>query len=770
MFDHQRKSASLAGTRLEVTFRLAIIAFMTLFLFSCSPGVQQEAEGSDPSFLTLERLFSSNEFAAESFGAVKWADGGAAYLKLEPASDGSKGREIARYGSENGTREVVVSASRLIPEGSQEPIPVSNYEFSPDGKRLLLMGNMRRDFHKSMADCWVLDPATGKIVKLGGKAEPSSLINATWSPDGQKVAYVMKNNLYAEDVVRGSIVPLTRDGSETTINGTFDYVYEEEFFTTHGFRWSPDSRSIAYIQDDCSKVQVFNMINTTDSLYPKLIPIRFSKPGETISSLRIGVVSASGGQTRWFSVPGDPAGNYIQQPFWAKDSAEVFFQHLSREQNRNELMAGDPRTGRIRTVRVDNDPAWLEVVSELHWIGDGTRLTWTCEADGWRRIYLASRSGEEAKPVSGDHDSLGLQAVDEAGGWIYYMASPINPTQRYLYRAPIDGSGKFERVTPLDKPGTHSYQISPDAKWAIHNYSQFDTPPVTELVRLPDHTVVRVLADNAKLREKLGTLKRGASEFFRVDIGDGVLLDVYSMKPFDFNPNKKYPVLFNVYGEPAGSTVNDSFGGNRYLWHLMLTQKGYVVMSVDNRGARLPRGRAWRKSIYKQVGILASADQAAAVREIEKQNPWVDPERIGIYGGSGGGAMTLNVMFRYPEVYSTGIASSSPTSQRLYNSAYQERYMNLPANNPEGYEKGSPVSFAHQLKGNLLIMQGTGDDNVHYQNQEVLINALVKANKPFTMMSYPNRGHGISEGENTVIHKYTLMTRFLLDKMPPGGK
>jgi dipeptidyl-peptidase-4 len=276
------------------------------------------------------------------------------------------------------------------------------------------------------------------------------------------------------------------------------------------------------------------------------------------------------------------------------------------------------------------------------------------------------------------------------------------------------------------------------------------------------------MASNDELRNKLERLNRGESEFFRVDIGDAEL-DGWMMKPPDFDPQKKYPLLFHIYGEPPDSTVRDSWGGRNYLWHLMLTQKGYIVASLDNRGTDVPRGREWRKSIYRQVGILACHDQAAALKKMLKERPYIDPERIGIWGWSGGGQMSLNMIFRYPELYSTAMAIAFVSDQRLYDTIYQERYMGLPEDNEEGYTDGSPITHAHKLEGNLLIVHGTADDNVHYQSFERLINELIKHNKHFTMMSYPNRAHGISEGENTQRHLFSLLTRYLLENLPPGS-
>ena len=359
--------------------------------------------------------------------------------------------------------------------------------------------------------------------------------------------------------------------------------------------------------------------------------------------------------------------------------------------------------------------------------------------------------------------------IDEKGGWLYFLASPENPTQRYLYRARLNGKGSPERLTPANLPGTHSYSIAPNGAWAFHTYSTFAEPPITDLVSLPSHRTVRTLSANETLRKTVAALKQRPVEFFRVDIGNDVLLDGWCIKPPDFDASKRYPVLFYVYGEPAGQTVLDRWGGSTFLWHLMLAQKGYVVMSVDNRGTPAPRGRTWRKSVYHQVGILASKDQAAAARVIRTW-PFVDSTRIGIWGWSGGGSMTLNMMFRYPDLYQTGMSIAPVTDERYYDTIYQERYMGTPEENPDGYRKGSPITFADGLKGNLLLVHGTGDDNVHFQNSQALINKMIELNKKFTMMAYPNRSHGIYEGKNTSLHLRELLTDYLMEHLPAGPR
>jgi dipeptidyl-peptidase-4 len=385
-------------------------------------------------------------------------------------------------------------------------------------------------------------------------------------------------------------------------------------------------------------------------------------------------------------------------------------------------------------------------------------------------MYSVSRDGSDLHLLTpGNFDIAQVLTIDETGGWVYYQASPDNPTQRYLYRARLDGSAPAERLTPADQAGTHNYSIAPGAAWAFHYYSAFGVPTVTELIHLPDHKVVRTLVDNAKLKGTVAKLKRGPMSFFRVDAGNGVSLDGYVMRPPGFDSTLKYPVLFTVYGEPAAQTVLDSWGYEDYLWHLMLTQQGYVVMSLDNRGTPSLRGREWRKCIYRKFGLLVSDDQAGAARTIGRWK-WVDSTRLGIWGWSGGGSTTLNVLFRDPEVYRMGMAVAPVPDVHLYDTIYQERYMGLPQQNEEDYKRSSPLNFAANLKAKLLVVHGSGDDNVHYQGTERLINALVAANRPFTMMEYPNRTHGIYEGPGTTLHLYSLLTRFLEENLPAGGK
>jgi dipeptidyl-peptidase-4 len=744
------------------------------------PAPPARAAGEDSSLLTLARIFGSSELRATGIPSLRWTQDGRAYTALEPATGAGGGRDLVRYDAESGARTVVVPAERLVPRGGAGPIEIEDYQFSADNRRVLLFTNAQRVWRQyTRGDYWAFDLANGALRKLGGPNAPSStLMFAKFSPDGARVAYVRANNLYVENLMTGAITPLTRDGSRTIINGTFDWVYEEELNLRDGFRWSPDGRHIAYWQLNDAGVRDYLMLNTTDSLYSFTIPVQYPKTGTTNSAARVGVVSTSGGATRWLAVPGDPRGHYIARLEWAASSDEVVLQQLDRRQHNLLVMLGDTRTGAVHTVLAEKDTTWVEVVDDVRWLESGRRFTWVSERDGWRRLYSVTRDGASIRPIT--HGAFDLQnpdaafgepyvvGVDSTAGWIYFTASPDAPTELYLFRSRLDGSGNAERVTPAVDRGTNLYSVAPGGRLAIHTYSTFTTPPVYELVRLPSHAVVRTLADNSELRARLAGLQRGKTQFLRVPTRDGVPLDAWVMTPPGFDPQRKYPVLFNVYGEPAAQTVLDAWSGD-YLWHLMLTQHGYIVASIDNRGTPAPRGRAWRRSIYGAIGVLSSQDQADGARGLVKQLPYMDSTRIGVWGWSGGGSMTLNLMFRSPELYKVGMSVAPVSDERLYDTIYQERYMGLPSENVDGYRRGSPITFAANLRGDLLIVHGTGDDNVHYQNTERLVNALVAANRPFTMMAYPNRSHCICEGAGTTLHLYGVLTSYLESHLFAGA-
>jgi dipeptidyl-peptidase-4 len=739
---------------------------MALFLLPASSLIALEKE--DPSRLTLERIYGVREFEPESV-SVRWLPDGSGYLTLEASQDPGGGQDLIQYDPTTGHREILVPTAHLIPSGEAVPLHVDDYALSPDRSRLLIFTNSKRVWRQnSRGDYWVLDRATRELRKLGGDAPASSLMYAKLAPVGSRVAFVRGNNLCVEDLHDGRITEMVRRDSPGEINGTFDWVYEEEFGLRDGFRWSPDGQSIAFWHLDTNGVQEYPLVNSTDSLYPRITPIKYPKVGERNAECRIAVVTADGQGTRWPDVPGDPREHYIAFMEWAGDSDDVILQQFNRLQKTVRVMRVNARTGATKTILTEHDDAWLDLQDELHWVLPGKEFLWLSERDGWRHAYRVDRGGKEAVLITpGDFDVIQLLDVDREAGWVYFLASPDNPTQRYLYRVRLDGTGR-ERLTPAGQPGTHDYQIAPKARWAVHRFSTFDTPPMTELIRLPGHERVRLLADNSALKRKLESLKKGRTEFFRVDVGDGIALDAWCMLPPGLDPNARHPLLVYAYGEPAVQTVVDAWRGANHLWHWMLAQDGYIIMSFDNRGTPAPRGRAWRKAVHRRIGILAPREQAAAVAEVLRKRPYLDPRRVGIWGWSGGGSMSLNAIFKYPEIYTTAIAIAPVTNQRFYDTIYQERYMGLPGDNVEGFTQGSPINFAHQLKGNLLLIHGTGDDNCHYQGTEALINELIRHKKHFTMMAYPNRSHAINEGPNTTLHLRELMTRYLRENLPPG--
>jgi len=718
--------------------------------------------------LNLEELYSTQEFSKKGFGPARWLADGSAYTTLEPSSiEGAK--DIVQYDPLTSKRTILVSAGLLIPTNQEKALNIYDYKWSDDGEKLLIFTNTRRVWrYHTRGDYWVLNLKTGKLQQLGKSLKSTTLQFAKFSPDSKKVAYVSEQNVYMEDLSSEIITPLTSDGGGFIVNGTFDWAYEEELSLRDGFRWSPDSKKIAYWQMDTEGIGTFYMINNIDSIYPKLIPIPYPKVGTTNSASKIGVLDIETLNTKWMDIPGDPRNHYLARMDWAHSSDELIIQQLNRKQNVNKVFLGNAHTGSSKVIHTEEVATWLDVYDDLTWFDDGQYFSWRSDKTGWLHLYKVSRNGKEIKPIThGDFEIIDLLTIDKKGGWVYYIAAPNTPTERYLFRSRLNGKGKAEQLSPANEIGHHSYDLSPDGSFAIHTFSNSTTPPIIDVVSLPDHKVLNVLEDNTELKEKLADYNIPQKEFFKLNISDELTFDGWMIKPLDFDPSKKYPVLFYVYGEPAGSTVQNNFG--RDFYHEYIAQQGYIVISVDNRGTDVPRGREWRKSVYKKIGIIATEDQAAAARKIMEWD-FIDGERIAIWGWSGGGSMTLNCIFKYPEIYKTGIAVAFISHQKIYNTIYQERYMDRPENNIYGFEQGSPITHAKNLEGNLLLIHGSGDDNCHYQSCEMLLDELIKHNKYFSMIEYPMRSHGISERENTSLHLRMSMIRYLKLNLPAGGR
>ena len=717
----------------------------------------------------LKDIVAGKVIETRSMGAMSWLKDGERYSRLEKNQE-TGGFDVVAYKAKDNSREVIIPSSMFIDKTIGKPIAIRSISWSADNKKVLIYNNTRRVWrYDTRGDYWVLDLESGKLRQLGTARPESSLMFAKFSPDATRVAYVSENNIYVEDLETGKVTQLTKDGSDRIVNGTFDWVYEEEFSCRDGFRWSPDGKYIAYWQSDTKGTGVFDIINNVDSIYPTIMHFPYPKAGTTNSAVKVGYVPAAGGATSWVEIPGDARNNYIPRMDFIPGSNELFIQQMNRQQNTNRVWT--VAIGETKPVNIftDKDAAWLDTNDNILWLKDNKYFTWESERDGWRHLYRVSRDGKEIVPITqGDFDYIQYVGTDLNKGVTYFIASPDNFTQRYLYSAKLFGNGEVTRLSPMQQSGQHSYNMSPTGKWAVHTFSNAVTPPEIDMVSLPKHKSVRMIEDNAKAKEQYKALALQPKEFVKVKSGD-LMLDAYMIKPKNFDPSKKYPVIIEVYGEPAGSTVQDVWSGGD-LWNQYMANQGYIVVSIENRGAAAPRGREWRKCIYGEVGTFASEDQARGIQDLARQYSYIDASRIGITGWSGGGSQTLNCMFRYPEVFHTGIAIAFVADQRTYDTIYQERYMNTPQDNPDGYRKGSPITYAEGLKGNLLLIHGTGDDNVHYQNCEMLVNKLVEYGKIFSQLSYPLRSHSISERPGTTLHLRMSMADYWLKNLPAGGR
>ncbi len=611
------------------------------------------------------------------------------------------------------------------------------------------------------------DAATGKRTVLeqarrGEDARGRRSGRGNTSPDGRLAFNFEDGNLHVRPLESDRTTPLTKNAIAGSISNGRAV-------------WSPDSKWIAFMETDRSGVPFRASLEPSDPTYPEVKQNRYARVGETINKRRVGVVDPEGNAIRWLSIPQPTEGCYLGKLSWAGNSHELFVEKLSRGRDKREYLIADIRTGAIRCIFEESDPAWVAGAYETDagpvWIRDNSAFVVMSDRDGWRRAYVYGRDGkEEGVLTPSGVDILEFVLADEAGGWYYYYASPDNGTQRYLYRSKLDGSGTTERVTPADQRGTHYYNISPNVKWAFHTRSTFDTPPVTELVRLPDHGVVRVLEDNQALRDQMAPWIVRPTEFIKIDIGGGVVMDAYMIKPRDFDPSRKYPVFIYVYSEPYKQEVLDRWRGAHANFHRTISDLGYLMVCMDSRGTPAPKGTWWRKAEFPTLGILSTDEQAAGIQELGRTRPYVDLSRVGIWGWSGGGSNTLNAMFRKPDVYHVGIAVAPKPQPHLYNAWFQEIFMRTLAENAEGYRKSAPINFAEGLEGDLLIIHGTGETNTHLEITEGLVDRLIELGKPFDYFTYPNRDHGISRGKGTTLHLRMLITRYLIEHLPPGPR
>ena len=740
--------------------------FLTLIAFLWA----YNSIGQDLSKVTLDRIYTTSDFGEERLSPVQWMANGVEYVQVERNRYGKQ--FVIKHHMETGAQETLLTPELLTPQGASEPLYVEQFSFSKDESKMLLFTNSARVWRaNTRGDYWVYDLASQSLTQIGAQFPESTLMFAKFSDDNTQVAYVQDLNLYVENLNNGNTTQLTTSGGGDIINGTFDWAYEEEFNCRDGFRWNPNGTAIAYWHIDASSIGTFYMINNTDDIYSRPIPLRYPKAGDDPSAAKVGVVDINTQQTHWIAVPGDAVQNYLPGMQWI-DENQLLIQQINRHQNHLKIYVYNTQNKKLRLVYEEHEDTWIDIKvpdassrerkeNLVYVVDEGKAFLRLNETDGWRHVYkVALKNGKKTLLTTGDYDVASLIGTSDTH--MYYHASPSNSTQRFLYRVSLDGKGKAERLTPEGMDGLNRYSIAPKGKYALHFHNAVLQPMTVDLVRLPDHQTLKNLVSNEGFSATLENLDLPEVEFIEVNTPSGQNIDIRIVKPTDFDPNKKYPVVFHVYGEPWSQMATDTFIG---MWNIMLAQMGYVVVDLDNRGTPCLKGSEWRKSIYRKVGVLNILDQAEAAQEVLKI-PYMDAERTAVWGWSGGGSSTLNLMFQYPEVFGTGMAVAPVSDFRIYDNIYQERYMGLPQENPEDYEAGAAVTHAKNLEGNLLIVHGTGDDNVHYQSLELVANELIKHNKPFDMMAYPNRSHGIYEGKNTRRHLYTLMTRYLTEHVP----
>ena len=683
--------------------------------------------------------------------------------------------------------KVILSSSQV------NNLEIESFSFSQSKNKILIFTQSVKVWrYNTRGDYWVYDFKKNEIQKLGRNMSGSSLMFAKFSPNERFVAYVSKEksesgirnsstsvNIYLESLDDRTIKKLTSsNGTKKLINGTFDWVYEEEFGCRDGFIFNEDGTRIAFWQIDANQVRDFYMINNTDSIYSYTIPVEYPKVGEDLTPARIGVINLSNAEITWMKIPGEQNKFYLPRMTWMPGRNDLMIQQLNRKQNHSKIYIANANDGSTELLMEEKDDAWVDLRSswpyqvQAGWkfINNGKEFLYTTEKDGWSHIYRFDITNKtEYLVTKGNYDVVKPLAYDEKNENVYFIASPENPTERYLYKTSAKGDGKLIRVTPDVLEGSHNYQISTKAKYAFHSFSNYFTRPMQAIVSLPNHKFIN---ENQNMIEKydLEKKKDHPLEFFEITTVDDVTMEGWIVKPKNLDKNKKYPVLFYFYSEPAGQTGVNRYGaGNNGLYDGNLGEDGYVYVTFDGRGTPSPKGRAWRKAIYRNIGRINVRDMAMGAKAVFEKYEFIDTSRVAVHGWSGGGTATLNCLFQYPEIFHTGIAVAAVANQLTYDNIYQERYMGDPKESYQDYVDGSPIKYAKNLEGNLLYIHGTGDDNVHYQNAEMLANELIKHKKIFYMLSYPNRSHGIRE-DGAYPHVRLMFTDFLRKNCPPGGR
>jgi dipeptidyl-peptidase 4 len=699
--------------------------------------------------VTMEDVFKKGTFSQKSVYGINWMKDGQFYSSLVQRSGAPA---VVKINLATGQEAAVLLDGRAL------GVNFSSYSFNADESKALIASDVESIYRRSSKGVfYVVDMASGQKQEL---MNGEKISYATLSPDNDKVAFVKENNLYMVELATNKLTQITADGEwNKIINGSADWVYEEEFSMAQAFKWSPDGKKIAFIRFDETQVPEFNM-QTWGPLYPKDYKFKYPKAGEKNALVSIHVYDLPSGIIQKVDA-GTETDIYLPRIYWTKDPNQLAFIRMNRLQNQLDLFHANATTGQSKLIIAETSKTYvdLDYNDDLQYLNDGKTFIRTSEQDGFKHIYHHNLDGSLIRQItSGNWEVSSMVGIDEKAKKLYFISTEVSPLERNFYVINLDGKGK-KLLTPAK--GTHTINMSSDHKFFIDYYST-TANPVKVTLNDASGKEIKVLEDNQALRDQLAGFALGKKEFFSFPTVDGTELNGYIIKPADFDPNKKYPVLMYVYGGPGSQNVLNSWGGTRDFWHQQLAAEGIIVACIDNRGTGA-RGRDFKHSTYANLGKLETIDQIEGAKYFAKM-PFVDPARIGIWGWSYGGYMSSLALMKGNDVFKTAIAVAPVTTWRYYDTIYTERYLQTPQLNAAGYDDNSPITHVNMLKGNFLLIHGTGDDNVHFQNSVDLVNALISADKQFETFYYPNRNHGIYGG-NTTWHLYTQMTDFLKRKL-----
>jgi dipeptidyl-peptidase-4 len=702
--------------------------------------------------ITLDSLYPNHVYKINSIMGMQWKPDGSTYTFLK-VNRQLRAVEIYQHDCVTGAETPLVEADALKPEGEKQPVAFSNYEISPDGTHLLLTGVLLARSVKSGGTFYLFDLGTKKIVKTFESEQEQD--NISFSPDGKKIGFVRGNNIFVYDIPSEKLIQLTKDGSEDILNGSFDWVYEEEFSIIRAYEWAPDSKAIAFWRLDQSPEPVIELARY-DSLYLNPLKQRYPKAGAKNALVKIGVANTETGSTTWVDL-GTETDIYIPRIKFTANPAVLSVQRLDRLQHKLDFLFADCSTGKTRTVFTETDTCWIDIFDDLTFLKNGKQFIWSSERDGFKHLYLYNIDGTLVSQItSGNWEVDKLEAVNEAEGKLYYSSNERGTRYRDIYAISLNGKDK---VLLTEAKGTHKASFSPSRSFYTDTYSSVDMPPAITVYSTKTGKVAELTTADVSYNK---VYAMGKSEFLTFTTSDGVSLNAYMIKPPDFDPAKKYPVLFYNYSGPGSQTVKDEFGGGNYFWYQMLAQHGYIIFMLDNRGTG-GRGTAFKHLVYKKLGTWEPNDLIEGAKFMAAQ-PYVDASRIGIWGWSYGGYMTALTLMKGADYFKVGIAVAPVTSWRFYDDIYTERYMSLPSLNEAGYESSAVLNYTQKLKGKLLLVHGTADDNVHFQNSVKLADKLISENRQFTTMFYPEKNHSIYGGK-TRQHLYTMMTNFIFQNL-----